>query len=155
MTWRIGITCHPVDRSTLRALFPTGGDLSFADEGDGSEAFLETTQLDGQDMKVIDVHAWAQETVERVNGLAALRDPQFEPVTLTGRFENPDEGSTHVHLTVDSSASARAGIAADGIVVSGNVHAAPPPRGPQPLDDVALAKNDGDVDEALGILGSP
>jgi hypothetical protein len=96
----------------------------------------------------------AQTAVRYVNGAARALASQFEPVRVTGTFEDQAaDGSGIVHQVIQvDTVHARGMVGTPTIIVNGVV--AQPPPSPAP-DYVSLVQTNKDVRDALRIMGTP
>src|SRR5918994_2144822 len=98
MSWIAYLQRRDRDLAVLADMLPEG-DLSFDVDEAGNHG-MRSTEFDDM-ASATDVRAAAASLLDTANGLAALRDPTFQPVALTGQVRDGDGHHTHVVL-VDS-----------------------------------------------------
>jgi hypothetical protein len=136
---------HQFDLDALVALLPTG-DTQVVRDDDGGY-YLTAAEIDDRpaDTPFYEV---APAVLRRVNGLARVHDAGFRPVALSGRYQDGHKG----HLVVaGATAECRVRATAGAVLIGGEpAGQTPMPTGPA---HAAIACSDGDVDDALTIMG--
>lgn len=133
------------DLITLAELFREGEPAVSSDAEGYYLSFNESEELfrDGGQL-----HAAASVLLRRANGVARLNHPEFQPVSLTGRFS--DEGGHQHHVVLADTATVRGQAFAAKVAIDGETPPPPPTPGP---DYVGLTRTNADAAEVLDILG--
>jgi len=138
---------HPHDLQALSELF-CEGDIRVIHDDQEDAYYLTAPDIDTPPEPGRFDQA-AEALMKRVNGLARTHQADFLPVSLTGRYTNPT--GTHVFVAaVSIEARARIGMVAG--VVGSDGQPVPNPLSSWP-SRLALAADNPDVAEALGIMG--
>lgn len=141
MTWIAYLQGRDHDLGVLTAILPDG-DLSF-DVAEAGSYIMQSTEFDVM-TSATDVRAAAARLLDTANGVAAMRDPTFQPVAVTGQVRDGEGRHTHV-VVVDSMSVVS--IMSPAVVSAGD--GGRPALAPSEADFVALARRDADVADAL------
>lgn len=147
MTIKARLEGHAFDLQDLADMLPFGATQVRVD-GDGY--VLTSREIDERPPSV-PLHEVAAVVLRRVNGLARVRNPDFRPVQLSGRYS---EGE-NVHIVLIAEAGEiRVRTTASAVVVGqdGIEIDSPPQLGPERAARSAVRPH---VVEALGIMGQP
>lgn len=143
MSWTAYVQGRHGDLSLLTKMF-SDDELSFEADEDGNYV-MRSAKFDGM-TEATDVRAAAARLMDAVNGVAAVRNPGFQPVALTGQVRDGNDQHTHV---VDVDPVTVVSIASPVVVLTDG---AKPPPPPSETDFAALALRDPNVAEALRYL---
>ncbi|MGH3669146.1 MAG: hypothetical protein ACRDSH_00705 [Pseudonocardiaceae bacterium] len=137
---------HQFDLEALAELLPTG-DIRV--EGDGNGGFyLIANEIDNRPAGV-PFYEIAPVILQRINGLARVKNASYRPVWLSGRYQEGDKRHQVVQLgTAECRVQARPLIP----LIDGAPVASRPPPGQR---YTALASVDVDVAQVLEIMGRP
>ena len=126
-------------------MLPRGETCVINEDG---EYYLSSVEVDDRPDGV-PFYEVAPRVLRRVNGLGRVRNPAYEPVSLTGRYT---EGSSVHHVVMADGIRIRARVEATAEVRGADGQVLPPaaPDGP---DRARVATFSSDVEEALYILG--
>lgn len=141
MSWTVYVQGRDRDLAMLTEMLPDD-ELAFEVHHDGNHV-LRSTEFDGM-AEATDVRAAAAKLLDTAAGVASIRNPGFQPVTLTGQVRDSAGKNTHVVL-VDPVTTVS--IASPVVVVTDGSNTPPPP--PSEADFAALALRDSNVSEAL------
>jgi hypothetical protein len=147
MTMKAWLTGHEFDLSDLGELLPSG-DVRVEREGD--EYYLTSPEIDNppEGMAFYDV---AQQRTTKVNGLARVRNPSFQPVALSDKHSD-GEGQ---HVVVRAARlESRARLTATASVTRPDGTIVPDAPSPWPARLAATATHP-DLAEALEVMGKP
>lgn len=136
---------HQFDLDSLVQLLPTG-DTRVMSDGDGY--YLTATEIDNRPAGV-PFYEVAPRILQRVNGLARVKNAGYRPVRLSGRYQ---EGERRHQVVQVGTAACRAQVMPVTVLINGRPGPSPPPPGPA---YAALAGCDSDVADVLGIMGHP
>jgi hypothetical protein len=139
---------HEFDLDALVDLFPSGPIRVVREDG---VHYLLADEIDSR-QQGLQYYEVAPKVLERVNGLARVANPVYQPVELSGCYL---EGKQRNVVVKPDSVVMRVRVGTPRIVVTGSdgvVHASLPPLSPQ---RAVVVTTHPDVAEALALMGQP
>ena len=150
MTMKAWLTGHEFDLQDLVDLLPSG-DVRVVREDDDDDFYLTSPEIDNPPEGMA-FHDAAEQLITKINGLARVKNPSFQPVALSDRYSE-GEGQPIVVRAAPFQARGRLGTPTvtvtrpDGTIV-------PDEPSPWPARFAATASHP-DLAEALEVMGRP